>query len=96
MLSSKEKAVDVFVKEELRHQVKFFLDEHEKRHRKWYILFASVLVIILGVMLYIGITFYKWDERWKQKAQKDKDAMEQYLKDRDEWKGLDNGTSGKE
>jgi flagellar basal body-associated protein FliL len=94
-MHTEERAVNDFVKAELRHQVKAFLDEHEKRHRKWYIAFAIILLLILGSMFYIGATFYKWNEHWEEKNKKDKAAMEQYYKDRDEWKGLDNGTSGK-
>ena len=91
-----EKAVNDFVKVELRHQVKVLLDDYEKRRRKLYIAILIMLTIMTAAMFYIGLTFHKWNTRWENKAQKDKEAMEQYYKDRNEWKGTDNdGTSGK-
>jgi len=51
-------------KEELQTEVKAILSEYEKKYRKWYCLFAIVLLVILTVTLYVGISLNRWGGVW--------------------------------
>jgi flagellar basal body-associated protein FliL len=89
-----EKAINDYVKEELRQQVREYLDEHDKKQRKgqrkWNITITLMLIIILSAMLYIAYLFNRWDQIWTAKDERDKQAMQKYLKEMDDWKNTDN------
>jgi hypothetical protein len=84
-----EDVVNDYIKTELRSQVNIFIDEYLRRFRKWIILFAvlisSVLLVVMVVMMYIGIVFYKWNILWEEKASYDKAMREQFIQDRYDW-----------
>jgi hypothetical protein len=85
-MHKREKAVNDYVKIELRADLEKFLDKYERKRRKWYILPSLVLAIIMVILIYIALVFNKWNMLWDEKAKNDAVLREQFIQDRTDWK----------